>query len=108
MTTPDGTVRLRRAAGPLIVGVLIGATLLGPAGAHVTTSVRHLWRQHVKGKADARYVNVSGDRMKKKLVVPKVEYTKPRTHTLNVTTFAFQTSTSSAAIQRSDSRGATG
>jgi hypothetical protein len=45
----------RRFGGALRVGsvvavVAVAALLLSPAGAHVTGSVRHLWRQHIKPK----------------------------------------------------------
>jgi hypothetical protein len=40
-------------------GVVVGAMLLNPVAAHVNDSFRHLWGQHVKPKADNRYVNHS-------------------------------------------------
>jgi hypothetical protein len=36
--------------GAAVAAVAVAALLLSPAGAHVTGSVRHLWRQHVKPK----------------------------------------------------------
>lgn len=43
-------------AAALVAGALAGMTLLGSAGAHVT-SAGHLWQGHIKPKADGRYVN---------------------------------------------------
>jgi hypothetical protein len=44
----------------LIVGVVAGAILFSPAGAHVTNSISHLWGGHIKSKvktySDGRYV----------------------------------------------------
>ena len=40
----------------VVIGILIGATLLTPAVGHVTSRVNHLWKQHIKAKTDARYV----------------------------------------------------
>jgi len=43
----------------LAVGIAVGAVTIGtPAGAHVGGTVKHLWN-HLKPKADARYVNAS-------------------------------------------------
>jgi hypothetical protein len=36
--------------GAAVAAVAVAALLLSPAGAHVTGSVRHLWRQHIKPK----------------------------------------------------------
>lgn len=38
----------------LLTGLLIGASLVGSAGAHVGTP-GHLWKKHIKPKADQRY-----------------------------------------------------
>jgi hypothetical protein len=38
----------------LVMGVIIAAP---PVGAHVGGTVQHLWRDHIRPKADARYVN---------------------------------------------------
>ena len=41
----------------LATGIAIGIAMVGtPVGAHIG-SVSHLWNQHLKPKADARYVN---------------------------------------------------
>lgn len=109
MSEPSALIhRIRRSLIPLVVGVIIGGLLLGPAGAHISTSVRHLWRQHIRPNSDARYVNVGGDKMKNPLTVPKVTYTKPRSHILNVNMFAFEPFTSSQTVTRLDARGAAG
>ena len=50
-----GDLMKRRAWALLLLGGLAGGLLLTPAGAHVTDSVRHLWRDHIKSKADTRY-----------------------------------------------------
>jgi hypothetical protein len=39
----------------LLLGVLIGTLLITPAGAHVGDRVSHLWKKHIRPKADARY-----------------------------------------------------
>ncbi len=39
-----------------ILGVAVGSVLVVPAGAHVSRSLTHLWGDHIKAKADARYV----------------------------------------------------
>jgi hypothetical protein len=41
----------------LLAGILIGLFLLAPVAAHVGGSVGHLWRQHLRPKADARYLH---------------------------------------------------
>jgi hypothetical protein len=42
----------------LATGILIGAAVVGtPVGAHIGSSVSHLWSQHIRPKADVRYVN---------------------------------------------------
>jgi hypothetical protein len=52
------------------IGVLLGAVLLGPAGAHVGQSFRHLWRKHlapklsVAGEINARSNPVHWTRLK--------------------------------------------
>ena len=44
----------------LAAGVAIGVMMVGtPAGAHIGNSVSHLWNQHLRPKADKRYVNES-------------------------------------------------
>jgi len=49
-----------RTAAVLALGIVIGTMLLATsAGAHVGGTVLHLWNQHIKPKADARYVNVN-------------------------------------------------
>ena len=52
---PSTRVRERRII-MFILGVVIGSVLVLPAGAHVSRSLTHVWRDHVKSKADARYV----------------------------------------------------
>ena len=37
-------------------GVLVGALLLSPVAAHVNNNFAHLWGDHIKPKADNRYV----------------------------------------------------
>jgi hypothetical protein len=39
-----------------IAGVLVGALLLSPVAAHVNKNFSHLWSDHIKPKADNRYV----------------------------------------------------
>jgi hypothetical protein len=47
-----------RTAAVLALGVVIGTMLLATsAGAHVGGTVSHLWNDHIKPKADARYAN---------------------------------------------------
>jgi hypothetical protein len=47
----------RTAVALLAAGMAVGVVMIGtPAGAHVGGSVNHLWN-HLKPKADARYVN---------------------------------------------------
>lgn len=50
MTEP--WVRRLRGAGLVAVGVLLGATLVAPAGAHLGTTIAHLWGGpgHIKAK----------------------------------------------------------
>lgn len=36
--------------GAIVAALAVAALLITPAGAHVTSSVRHLWRQHIKPK----------------------------------------------------------
>lgn len=51
--------RRTKAVALLAAGVAIGVVIVGtPAGAHVGGSVNHVWN-HLKPKADARYVNES-------------------------------------------------
>ena len=40
----------------LLIGGLLGMVLLSPVAAHVTNDFGHLWNDHIKPKADARYV----------------------------------------------------
>lgn len=51
-------MRLRKArtAALLITGLMMGSLFFTPAGAHVGNRVRHLWTQHIRPKADHRYV----------------------------------------------------
>jgi hypothetical protein len=55
-------LRRWRAVALLAVGMTIGVVMVAtPAGAHVGGTVGHLWNDHIKPKADARYANaVSG------------------------------------------------
>jgi hypothetical protein len=39
----------------LLVGMVVGALVIPPAAGHVTRSFAHLWGDHFKEKADARY-----------------------------------------------------
>ena len=34
----------------IVAGVVIGAIMISPAGAHISNSVEHLWNKHLKGK----------------------------------------------------------
>ena len=53
----DRGLRRWRAAALLAVGVAIGVMVVAtPAVSHVGGTVSHLWNQHIKPKADARYV----------------------------------------------------
>lgn len=47
-----------RTAALLLAGMVMGSLLLTPAGAHVGNRVKHLWTQHVRPKADDRYVRL--------------------------------------------------
>jgi hypothetical protein len=59
--TKRGT-RLRRTIVVLALGIAIGTMIVAtPAMSHVGGTVSHLWNDHIKPKADARYVNVKGD-----------------------------------------------
>jgi hypothetical protein len=51
-----------RAVALLAIGALIGVVMVAtPAGAHVGGTVGHLWKDHIKPRADARYANaISG------------------------------------------------
>jgi hypothetical protein len=42
-----------------IVGVVVGVLLLSPVAAHVNKNFSHLWNDHIKAKADGRYVQRS-------------------------------------------------
>jgi hypothetical protein len=45
-------------ASVLAIGVAIGAVMVAtPAGTHVGGTVAHLWKKHIKPKADVRYAN---------------------------------------------------
>jgi len=52
--------RLRKGhtAALLVTGLVMGSLFLTPAGAHVGNRVRHLWTQHIRPKADDRYVRL--------------------------------------------------
>lgn len=39
----------------MAAGILIGATMVAPAGAHVGGSVGHLWKKHIRPLADKRF-----------------------------------------------------
>jgi hypothetical protein len=55
----DPAMRRWRAATLLAVGAVIGMVMIAtPAGAHVGGTVSHLWKQHIRPKADARYVKL--------------------------------------------------
>jgi hypothetical protein len=47
-----------RGAALIIVGIFMGATLITPAVAHVSSSLDHLWSapNHIRDKGDARWV----------------------------------------------------
>jgi hypothetical protein len=46
----------------LVAGVVIGAFMITPAGAHVTDSFKHLWNKHIKPKlANPGTINASGN-----------------------------------------------
>jgi len=48
----------RRSLLTLAIGLVIGVIVAAqPVGAHVGGTVQHLWRDHIRPKADARYVN---------------------------------------------------
>ena len=34
----------------IVAGVVIGAIVISPSGAHISNSVEHLWNKHLKGK----------------------------------------------------------
>jgi hypothetical protein len=92
----------------LCVGVLIGVLVLSPVAAHVSSTFGHLWNNHVKPKSDKRYVNVNGDTMKKRLRVPKVTYTKPRKHILNISHYSLVPADETDPLRRSDGFGTSG
>jgi hypothetical protein len=56
-------VRINRFA-TLLLGLLVGAILVSPAGAHVGTTIAHLWgapghiKAHVKEFSDGRYIRM--------------------------------------------------
>jgi hypothetical protein len=50
----------RRSLLTLAIGLVIGVIVAAqPVGAHVGGTVQHLWRDHIRPKADARYLNDS-------------------------------------------------
>ncbi len=57
-----GTEQRWKLVALVALGILIGMGVAGtPAGAHVGGTVSHLWKTHIKPKADTRYANaVSG------------------------------------------------
>lgn len=64
--SPRWSVRKTQIIAAVAAGILAGAVLLGPAGAHVTRSVKHLFKHldpryvnadEVNGLLDPRYVN---------------------------------------------------
>lgn len=44
-----------RTGALLVSGLVVGSLLFTPAGAHVGNRVNHLWKQHIRPKADNRY-----------------------------------------------------
>ena len=48
-------------AGLIVVGFVIGALIVTPAGAHLGGKVKHLWKDHIMPKADARYALTGHD-----------------------------------------------
>ena len=57
MTVLKRTTRVRvLRLATFILGIAVGSVLVTPAGAHVSRSLTHLWGDHIKSKADARYV----------------------------------------------------
>ncbi len=52
-------LRTSRRIGYVAAGVVLGALLLSPVAAHVGDEIGHLWGDHIKQKADARYVKGS-------------------------------------------------
>ena len=52
---PATRVQVRRMT-IFILGLAVGSVLIVPVGAHVSHSLAHLWGDHIKSKADARYV----------------------------------------------------
>jgi hypothetical protein len=54
----DRGMRRWRAVALLAAGLAIGVTMMAtPAMSHVGGTVGHLWKDHIKPRADARYVN---------------------------------------------------
>jgi hypothetical protein len=54
----DRGLRRWRAVALLTAGLAIGVTMMAtPAASHVGGTVSHLWNQHIKPRADARYAN---------------------------------------------------
>ena len=54
----DRGMRRWRAVALLATGVAVGVTMMAtPAASHVGGTVGHLWNDHIKPRADARYVN---------------------------------------------------
>jgi hypothetical protein len=58
----EGTSKSRASARSFVliaVGIAIGLTITAtPAGGHVGGTVTHLWQDHIRPPADARYANV--------------------------------------------------
>ena len=42
----------------ILIALVMGANLIGPAVGHVGETIAHLWGQHIRPKADARYLRV--------------------------------------------------
>lgn len=40
----------------VLVGIFVGIALVSPSLGHIGASARHLWKQHIRPKADGRYV----------------------------------------------------
>ena len=43
-------MKLNGKMGLLIAGAVIGAVMITPAGAHISSTVGHLWNDHIKGE----------------------------------------------------------
>ena len=44
-----------RSIALLLAGMVVGALVVSPAAGHISSSVSHLWGNHIKEKADAAY-----------------------------------------------------